>query len=103
MDENKKKKIIIWVSVATILGVGGYFAYNWFRNRPKKDEGNKDQTTVYDPQPSGGESSNGPTNEQIELAKAYRVWANSTDALSKKYGKKTTCYSKYTYSNERLV
>ncbi len=27
------------------------------------------------------------TAEQIELAKAYREWANSTDELSKKYGK----------------
>jgi hypothetical protein len=36
---------------------------------------------------SSRSSGSSATAEQIELAKAYREWANSTDELSKKYGK----------------
>jgi hypothetical protein len=37
MDANKKKKIVIWVSLTMLLGVGGYFAYTKLI-KPKLDE-----------------------------------------------------------------
>ena len=37
MDAKKKKRIVIWVSVAALLGVGGYFAYTKII-KPKLDE-----------------------------------------------------------------
>jgi hypothetical protein len=37
MDAKKKKKIIIWVSLTMLLGVGGYFAYTKLI-KPKLDE-----------------------------------------------------------------
>jgi hypothetical protein len=37
MDAKKKKSIVIWVSVAALLGVGGYFAYTKLI-KPKLDE-----------------------------------------------------------------
>jgi hypothetical protein len=37
MDANKKKKVVIWVSITMLLGVGGYFAYTKLI-KPKLDE-----------------------------------------------------------------
>ena len=37
MDAKGKKRIVIWLSVATLLGVGGYFAYTKII-KPKLDE-----------------------------------------------------------------
>lgn len=37
MDAKKKKKIVIWVSLTMLLGVGGYFAYTKLI-KPKLDE-----------------------------------------------------------------
>ena len=37
MDNKRNKKIVIWLSVATLLGVGGYFAYTKII-KPKLDE-----------------------------------------------------------------
>lgn len=35
MDAKKKKRIIIWVSVATLLGVGSYVAWKYFKSKAK--------------------------------------------------------------------
>jgi hypothetical protein len=37
MDTKRNKRIVIWLSVATLLGVGGYFAYTKII-KPKLDE-----------------------------------------------------------------
>jgi hypothetical protein len=36
------KKIIIWSSVAVIIGVGGYFLYNYIKNNPSNSNNNSD-------------------------------------------------------------
>jgi hypothetical protein len=110
MEANKKRKIIIWSSVLTILGVGGYFGYKWLKDngkigkkKPKDtDTPNSDDTppnTVIVNNSGGGSSSGGSssgggggssvTAEQKALATAYRIWANSTDELNKAWGKKS--------------
>jgi hypothetical protein len=112
MEANKKRKIIIWSSVLTILGIGGYFGYKWLKDNGKigkpKPKPNTDTPNLGN-QSSGGSSSGGSssggsssggsssggssskiTAEEKALATQYRVWANSTDELSKKWGKKST-------------
>jgi hypothetical protein len=94
MEASKKKKIIIWTSIAVILSVGGYLTYNYFKNRDK-DKG--DNTPPILPPNVNDETNSSSTNssstqvasEQNALAIQYRLWANSTDSLSKKYGKKS--------------
>jgi hypothetical protein len=98
MEANTKKRIIIWTSVAAIVGVGGYFLYKYLKDKGiigKKDTGDTGSTGG---QNTGGGAENQvvqpiasstPTAEQTALATAYRIWANSTDELSKKYGKKS--------------
>ena len=58
MDTKRKRRIIIWVSVVTLLGVGGYVAYRLFKDsRDKKkafDEANKPaEANAQTPTPSG--------------------------------------------------
>jgi hypothetical protein len=36
------KKIVIWSSVAVVLGVGGYFLYNYFKNNPRNSNNDSD-------------------------------------------------------------
>lgn len=95
MESKTKKRIIIWTSVAVVLGVGGYFLVKYLKDKGiigKKDTGDTDGGSTDGGSISGGSTSGGSTTtaEQIALAVAYRIWANSTDELSKKYGKKSS-------------
>jgi hypothetical protein len=65
MKPQTKKRIIIWSSVAVILGVGGYFAYTKLlkpyldKRRKQKQEGEQPTetaTTTAPTQPTGGQS-----------------------------------------------
>ena len=99
MEAKTKKRVIIWTSVAVVLGVGGYFLYKYL-----KDKGIIGKNDTGDTGSTGGQNTGGgaenqvvhpipsstPTAEQTALATAYRIWANSTDELSKKYGKKSS-------------
>ena len=112
MEANTKKRIIIWTSVTTILGVGGYFLYKYLKDKGiigKNNKGDKGSTggqnkgggnenQVVQPKPSVVTPAQ-PTAEQTALATAYRIWANTTDELSKKYGKKSTYDLDATRSN----
>lgn len=102
MEAKTKKKVIIWTSVAAILGVGGYFLYKYLKDtgkigKPKKDDTGQTETKTTTTQSTGTQGggatisgvSSGATEANKALAIAYRIWANSTDALSKKYGKKS--------------
>lgn len=101
MEAKTKKRIVIGTSVAVILGVGGYYLYKFLKDKGvfggKKgidDDGTGETvvTTSSSSSSSSNNSSNKPqiTTAQIELATAYRIWANSTDTLKKKYGKTST-------------
>jgi hypothetical protein len=110
MESKTKKRIIIWTSVAVVLGVGGYFLVKYLKDKGiigKKDTvdtdgGSTDGGSISGGSISGGSTSGGSTSggstsggatttaEQTALAVAYRIWANSTDELSKKYGKKSS-------------
>jgi hypothetical protein len=98
MEANTKKRIIIWTSVSAILGVGGYFLYKYLKDKGIIGKNDKGDTGSTGGQNTGGGAENQvvqpsvgsqPTAEQTALATAYRIWANSTDALNKKYGKKS--------------
>jgi hypothetical protein len=108
MDAKKKKSIVIWVSVAALLGVGGYFAYTKLI-KPKLDEmkakkaaeekAKADALAASNgstpapsggstPAPSGGSSSAPLTTEQTKsfqdwMDKYYPNWVGATnDALN---------------------
>lgn len=103
MAANNKRKYIIWGSVLTILGVGGYFAYTYFKGKGGNKSGGSNDGSNDDKSSSQSSSSTStqstssttkpstpayvPTKEEVALAVAYRTWANSTDELAKKYGK----------------
>jgi hypothetical protein len=59
MDANKKKRIVITVSIAALLGVGGYFAFKFIKKMKAKkaeEEAAKlaaSTTTTTSPAPSG--------------------------------------------------
>lgn len=95
MEAKTKKRIIIWTSVAIVLGIGGYFTYNYLKekgiigNKPTDTSGG-DSEISQDTSGGGGGANTSPTAEQTALATSYRIWANSSDALSKKYGKKSS-------------
>ena len=91
---SSKEKIIVRLSLAILLGIGGYFGIKKLRKLKDekaeaeaerlKNESNNSETPVITP----SNDSNSAT--ETALAIAYRTWANSTDALSKKYGKKSS-------------
>ena len=91
--KSTKQKIVIGFSLMAILGVGGYFGYEWWKKRPKKGTVKTDEAEVNTGSTSstGNTGSSKPkitiTKKQINAATAYRIWANSTTALKNKYGK----------------
>jgi hypothetical protein len=79
------KKILVWSTVVAILGVGGYFGYKWFKNRPKNGTGNQDTppitdgsatgNTVTDNSGSGSGSGSAPSPFKNETEiKAFQDW-----------------------------
>ena len=95
MEKSNTRKYIIWGSAAVLLGVVGYML--WKKYRKPKDEVKTDvipgqtpvETQVQTPVQNSSSTPSGPTAAQTELATKYRTWANSTDALSQKWGKKS--------------
>jgi hypothetical protein len=98
-----KKKYLIWGAVATI---GAILIYSWKKGKDtqrKKDEEKVDvdngtpkstnasqentSNTKSVSENKGTTSSTSPTSAEIAVAKDYRKWANSTDALKAKWGK----------------
>jgi hypothetical protein len=57
---NKKKAIIISASVV-LLGIGGYFLYDYLKNRDKKDDEEEEEEYTPPSTPSGGGSGSGYT------------------------------------------
>lgn len=106
MAKTNTRKYLIYGSIAAIVGVIGYYIWK----SSKKDEKPKDETPAPDNDEKekdgkvnenpvkdnkgkgdgGGATVTAPTQAQIDLATAYRKWANSTDALKKKWGKTST-------------
>lgn len=95
-----KKKYLVWGAIATIAGVGYYY---WNKGKEERQRRKREAKDVLDGTPItqqgtlsntsnlGSSSTSGaPTQAQIDLAVAYRKWANSTDALKKKWGKTST-------------
>jgi len=101
MAKSNTRKYLIYGSIAAIVGVIGYYIWK----SSKKDDKPKDETPALDndgnekdgkvnetpvkDKGNVGTPATAPTQEKIDLAKAYRTWANSTDALSLKWGKKS--------------
>lgn len=92
MEAKTKKRLVIGTSVAVILGVGGYYLFRWLKDSGriggKVQEDVQEEETVIDASSNSSKPTK-PTKAQNELATAYRIWANSSDTLSKKYGKKS--------------
>jgi len=100
MEAKTKKRVVIWTSVAVILGVGGYFLYKYLKDSGKIGKKGADAAAADAAAAAAAAASSGgggggavssatPTAAQVALATAYRIWANSTDELNKKYGKKS--------------
>lgn len=97
MAKTNTRKYLIYGSIAAIVGVIGYYIWK----SSKKDEKPKDETPAPDNDgkekdgkvnenkgkgDGGGATVTPPTQAQIDLATAYRKWANSTDWKIKTYG-----------------
>tara|TARA_R110001606_G_scaffold364042_3_gene518357 strand:- start:464 stop:1423 length:960 start_codon:yes stop_codon:yes gene_type:complete len=83
MDPKTKKKIIIGLSLTTILGVGGYFAYQWWKNNRPADE-NEDENendtnvvTTQTPVISPPQSPNTGGGNRPGDVLAFQKWANA--------------------------
>ena len=101
MAKTNTRKYLIYGSIAAIVGVIGYYIWKSSKkdDKPKDDtpapdndgnekDGKVNETPVKD-KGNVGTPATAPTQAEIDLAKAYRTWANSTDALSLKWGKKS--------------
>jgi hypothetical protein len=79
---NNGKKILIWSTLITMLGVGGYYGYKWFigRDKPKDDKPKEDkikEDNAEDPSPTttGQNAINDsqPFKTEAEV-KAFQKW-----------------------------
>ena len=84
---NRNAKIALAVGGFVVVGVGAFFIVKMLK-RKKQEEISMDYSSSTSSSGGGSSSSSSssssPTSAQVELAKAYRLWANSTDALRKK-------------------
>jgi hypothetical protein len=62
MDAKGKKRIVIWVSVAALLGVGGYFAYKFVKAKRDKKKAEQDAASTSSTSTS---SSNSASSESV--------------------------------------
>ena len=95
MAKLNTRKYLIYGSIAAIVGVLGYYIWKGSKkpNEPKNDgviDDGLNDGNLKDGNAKDKSNSNIPTAEQKALATDYRKWANSTDALSKKWGKQST-------------
>jgi hypothetical protein len=92
MASQKGKGIVVIATIA-VLGALTYIGITLFGSKEDKDTGGKDtgggDTGGGDTGGGGNAVSGLTTPEQVALATAYRLWANSTEELNKKYGKKS--------------
>jgi hypothetical protein len=90
-----KKKYLVYGAIATIGAVLYYF---WKKDKDDRDREAQEKLDVQSGTPRTdvannannsnlSSASNTTTQAQIELATAYRKWANSTEELKKKWGK----------------
>ena len=80
------KKIIIWSSVAVVLGVGGYFLYKYLKNKPTNSNNNSDGQDGQDEQQPQNTPPFLSSNNDSSLAKTpfknkgqgdyFRLWVN---------------------------
>ena len=89
---NTKRKGLVIVAAIGVLAALAYIGYTLFGGKSDKDS--KDDDPNKDVAENDVDNTNVVSNNvataQNELATKYRIWANSTDALSKKYGKKSS-------------
>jgi hypothetical protein len=107
MAKSNTRKYIIWGSGAVLIGAIGYIL--WKKYRKPKEETKSSDDVVTDPNQNQNQNQNNnkppvnppaaPTQAEIDLATKYRAWANSTDALSQKWGKKSNYDLDATSSN----
>jgi len=86
MAKTNTRKYLIYGSIATIVGVLAYFIW---KGSTKQDNPKNDETIPEEDNNKGGKNNGGGSSvnqAEIDLAIAYRKWANSTDALKKKWG-----------------
>ena len=97
-----KKAVVITTSILVIGGIGGYLLWDHFRKPEGSGSGDQNDQDSGNEESEGSKGgskggSSGGSSVQIkdtgykpqtktELATNYRLWANSTQALSKKYG-----------------
>jgi hypothetical protein len=83
MDAKRKKRIVIWVSIAALLGVGGYVAYKLVkakRDKKKAEEEAKNvaQSSSSTPTSSGGSAPTGSFTTSAPLypddVKKFQDW-----------------------------
>ena len=65
MDAKGKKRIVIWVSVAALLGVGGYFAYKFVKAKRDKKKALQDAASTSSTSTSSSNSAPSSTSSII--------------------------------------
>ena len=65
MDAKGKKRIVIWVSVAALLGVGGYFAYKFVKAKRDKKKAEQDAASTSSTSTSSSNSAPSSTSSII--------------------------------------
>lgn len=88
MEAKGKRKAILWISALVLLGVGGFVVYRKWKKKQDSKPPIGDSGTPSEVPTQSGSTPSGSDAERA-LATAYRIWANSTEELSKKYGKKS--------------
>ena len=117
MDAKGKKRIVIWVSVAALLGVGGYVAYKVIKNKrdQKKAEEDASKTNTPASTPSGNSATKPDDSSEFNstLATAFKdkklafrykgkIYVTKTGrALSNPFKDEaqTLAFQKYVYNN----
>lgn len=90
MDSNKKKKIVIWVSITMLLGVGGYFAYTKLI-KPKLDKKKAEEEAKKLAESSSSTSTSTSSGNSGSIADTYesaRATATKDKKLAFKFGGK---------------
>ena len=87
MDTKGKKRIVIWVSIAALLGVGGYFAYKFVKAKRDKKKAEEEAKKVSE-SASSTPTSSGNSVPKADDYNSARNTAIKNNALAFKFGGK---------------
>jgi len=87
MDTKGKKRIVIWVSIAALLGVGGYFAYKFVKAKRDKKKAEEEAKKLAESS-SSAPTASGNSGSIVDTYESARATAIKNNALAFKFGGK---------------